>query len=134
MTEPTKYYVFYDGDCGFCNHWVQWILKNDHKDQFRFAALQGEFGQSFLRDRQLKTDHFDTIYLWKPQKFYLTKAAAVTRIAKILGGRFYLLGSLNIFPGFVGDFFYSQVAKRRMKLASQKCFLPTESEKKKFIP
>ena len=134
MTDPQKYYVFYDGDCGFCNHWVQWILKNDHKDKFRFAALQGEFGQKFLRDRQLKTGDFDTLYLWKPKKFYLTKAAAVSQIGKILGGRFYALGCTAVLPSFIGNWIYSIIAKHRMKLASEKCFLPNESEKKKFIP
>jgi hypothetical protein len=29
-----KILYFYDGDCGFCNFWVQWILKNDKKDNF----------------------------------------------------------------------------------------------------
>lgn len=130
---PSNYYVLYDGDCGFCNYWVQWILKNDRKDRFRFASLQGRFGQKFLMDSNLNAPTFDTLYLWKPEEFYLTKAAAITTIAKLLGGGFYILGSLNIFPDFVGNFFYDQIAKRRTKLASQKCFLPNENERKKFL-
>ena len=50
MTDSSKYYVFYDGDCGLCNYWVQWILKNDHQKQFLFSALQSEFSQKFLKD------------------------------------------------------------------------------------
>ena len=30
--DSNKYYVFYDGECGFCNFWVHWILKKDVKD------------------------------------------------------------------------------------------------------
>ena len=25
------YILLYDGDCGFCNHWVRWVLDNNHK-------------------------------------------------------------------------------------------------------
>ena len=64
-----KFIVFYDGECGFCNHWVQWILEKDTKDKFLFSSLQSEFGQKFLNDRNLPNEIFDTLYLWKPQNF-----------------------------------------------------------------
>lgn len=133
MTDPTKYYVLYDGDCGFCNFWIQWILKHDAKDQFRFAALQSNFGQQFLWQRGLDRSSFNTLYLWKPESYYLVKSQAVTKIAKILGGKFSLLATLNFFPTFLGDKVYAKIAENRMKLATQKCLLPTEEERRKFI-
>ena len=131
--DTSKYYVIYDGDCGFCNHWVQWILKNDKKDQFMFAALQSDFGQKFLKERGLERESFDTIYLWKPEGFYLIKSEAITKIAKILGGKYALLGNLNVFPKYISDAIYNQIAKRRLKLAAQSCMLPTAEERKKFV-
>ena len=131
--DTTKHYVFYDGDCGFCNHWVQWILKNDKNDQFRYAALQSDFGQNFLKERGLNHQEFNTLYLWKPGGFYLKKSEAITQIAKTLGGKFALLSYINIFPKFIGDFFYDKVAERRLKLANQQCYLPTPEERGKFI-
>jgi len=131
--DTSKYYVFYDGDCGFCNHWVQWILKNDKKDLFRFAALQSEFGQHFLKERGLENKDLNTLYLWKPEEFYLIKSQAITKIAKLLGGRYALLGSLNIFPKIVSDKIYDQIAARRLKLATQNCLLPTPEEREKFV-
>ena len=131
--DTSKYYVIYDGDCGFCNHWVQWILKNDKKDQFMFAALQSDFGQKFLKERGLERESFDTIYLWKPEGFYLIKSEAITKIAKILGGKYALLGNLNVFPKYISDAIYNQIAKRRLKLAAQSCMLPTVEERKKFV-
>lgn len=98
--QDSKYYVFYDGDCGFCNYWVSWILKNDHKNQFLFSALQSDFGQKFLKERGLERKQFNTLYLWKPGEFYLIKSEAVSQIAKILGGKYALLSYLNIFPRF----------------------------------
>ncbi len=133
MTDETKYYVFYDGDCGFCNYWVKWIIKNDKKDQFRFSALQSNFGQQFLWQRNLDRNQFNTLYLWKPNSFYLVKSEAVSKIAKILGGKHALLANLNILPRFLSDSIYDKIAKNRDKLSSQKCFVPTEKERKKFV-
>ena len=131
--ENSKYYVFYDGDCGFCNHWVQWILINDKQDQFLFSALQSDFGQHFLKERGLERKQLNTLYLWKPNEFYLIKSEAVAKIAKILGGKFALLSYLNILPRFFSDKIYDKIAENRAKLAGEKCFLPNEKERAKFI-
>lgn len=128
-----KYYVLYDGDCGFCNYWVQWILKNDRKDIFRFAALQSNFGQQFLRERGLENNAFDTLYLWKPHTYYLIKSRAVTKIAQLLGGKYSILGLLNVLPVSMADALYNAVAKRRARLGNASCTLPTQEEKEKFI-
>lgn len=130
---PDKYYIFYDGDCGFCNFWVQWILENDKKDQFLFAPLQSDFAQNFLKERGLERKQFNTIYLWKPKEFYLTKSKAITKIGKILGGKYAIMANLNLLPSFFSDKIYDKISENRQKLASQKCLLPNEDERKKFI-
>lgn len=131
--DTSKYYVFYDGDCGFCNFWVQWILKNDLKDQFMFAALQSDFGQEFLKKRGLETKQLSTLYLWKPQSFYLKKSEAALKIASILGGKYSFIGYLSFVPKFISDFFYDKVSENRKKLATNTCFLPNEKERAKFV-
>ena len=133
MIDKNKYYVFYDGECGFCNFWVQWILNNDKKDQFLFAALQSDFGQKFLKDRGLKSDDFDTIYLWKPDAFYLTKSDAILKIANTIGGIYNLATILKIFPKFTRDIGYNLISKNRKKLMEQECLLPTPEQRKKFV-
>lgn len=135
MIDQNKYYVFYDGDCGFCNHWVQWILENDHQKKIMFAALQSDFGQQFLTERNLRTENFDTVYLWKPGPggFYYMKSQAAFAIAKILGGKYRLLSYLRFLPSAITDFFYDRISKHRQQLASQKCFLPTPEERKRFV-
>jgi predicted DCC family thiol-disulfide oxidoreductase YuxK len=128
-----KYIVFYDGDCGFCNFWVGWILKNDRKNKFLFSALQSSFGQQFLKDRNLEYQNFSTLYLFAPGKFYLKKSTAVLKIAAILGGKFLLMGIFKIIPTVLNDKIYDLIAKNRQKIASEKCYLPTPEERKKFI-
>lgn len=133
MTDPSKYYIFYDGECGFCNHWVHWILKKDTKDLFLFASLQSDFGQNFLTERGLQRKNFNTLYLWKPNSFYLTKSAAAEKIAQLLGGKHALLAKMNFLPVSIGDKIYDFIAERRERLSDGKCFVPTEKERKKFV-
>lgn len=128
-----KHIVFFDGDCGVCNFWVQWILKRDKKDQFMFASLQSDFGQKFLSERGLNTQVFNTMYLWKPKQYYLEKSKAVLQIANLLGGIYKLSWVGRIIPGFLSDKVYDMISRNRMKLANQKCYLPTPSERAKFI-
>jgi predicted DCC family thiol-disulfide oxidoreductase YuxK len=129
----TKYYVFYDGECGFCNFWVHWILKKDVKNNFLFASLQSEFGQNFLKERNLELKNLDTLYLWKPEKYYVQKSHAVFKITEIIGGSYGLISYFRHLPIALTDFFYDQVAENRKKLASQACKIPTPEERKKFI-
>lgn len=128
-----KHIVFFDGDCGVCNFWVQWILKRDHNNRFLFASLQSDFGQQFLTERKLNTEVFNTLYLWKPNHYYLEKSNAVLQIANILGGIYQLSAIGKIIPRFLSDRIYDLISKNRMKLANQKCYLPTPDERKKFI-
>ena len=133
MTDSSKYYVFFDGDCGICNYWVQWILKNDHRKQFLFSALQSDFGQKFLKERNLENRNFDTLYLWKPKSFYQTKSHAAFSIAKILGGKYSVFGYFNVFPKIITDFVYDRIAANRQRISGSQCVLPTDVQKSRFI-
>ncbi|AZA80564.1 DUF393 domain-containing protein [Chryseobacterium lactis] len=128
-----KHIVFFDGDCGVCNFWVQWILEKDKNDQFMFASLQSDFGQQFLSERGLETKEFNTMYLWKPQHYYFIKSRAVLKIADLLGGIYKLSFVGKILPSFLSDKVYDLISRNRMKLANQKCYLPDQQQKKKFI-
>ncbi|SEH29750.1 thiol-disulfide oxidoreductase DCC family protein [Chryseobacterium culicis] len=132
-TLNNKNIVFFDGDCGFCNFWVQWILEHDRRDQFLFSSLQSEFGQKFLSSRGLETSQFNTLYLLKPDGKYLDKSRAVLEIAKILGGIYSVFRIGIVLPGALRDLLYDIISRNRMKISSQKCFLPDQNQKKKFI-
>lgn len=128
-----KHIIFYDGDCGFCNFWVQWILKRDYKDQFVFSALQSELGQQFLSERHLATKDFDSIYLWRPESYYLKKSDAAIKIGQLLAGIYSISIIGKILPLSIRDNIYDMIAKRRKSLMAGQCLLPTAKERKKFI-
>lgn len=132
MIDQYNHIVLYDGDCGFCNFWVQWILNNDSHDRFSFASLQSHYGQDFLRNNGLKTEDFDTLYFISGGLYY-KKMYAVIKIGQILGGAYAGLVSLRILPKLVLDKIYDKVAENRKKIAGESCLLPTPEQRKKFI-
>lgn len=128
-----KYIVLYDGDCGFCNFWVRWILERDEDDHFMFAALQSQFGQNFLKKNNLSQEKFDTLYLITPSGSYFERSSAVMQIGRTLGGIYTSFQLGILLPKAFRDFLYNKIAKNRQKLASARCLLPTAEERRKFI-
>lgn len=126
-------YVFFDGDCGFCSFWVQYLLQHDRKDVFRFASLQGKTGQKFLQERNLNQTDFNTLYVWQPTQAYWQKSAAVLKIVETLGGFFLLSKILKLFPTFLLDAVYTVIATNRHRLLKPKCLLPSAEQRKKFL-
>lgn len=124
--------VFYDGDCGFCNRSVQFILNNETNDAIHFAPLQSEFAQSFFTSKGLPTPDMSTFYFWNKNVMH-SKSSGALRVTNYLKFPFTLLKIGFIFPRFLRDWVYDFIAKRRHQLAAGFCALPTEAQRKRFI-
>lgn len=127
------YIVLYDGDCGFCNFWVQWILKIDRKHIFYFSALQSDFGQAFLLKHNKSTVDLDTIYLISPEGQFYKKLDAVINIARQIGGLYKVLNILKVVPRIARDTIYDFIAKHRKKILKHHCYLPSPEERLRFL-
>lgn len=82
--------VFYDGECGLCDHVVQFLLWADRKGVFVFAPLQGETAREVLKGLPEESRGADSLVLVENYKsenaqFYLFGKGAL-RIAWLLGG------------------------------------------------
>jgi predicted DCC family thiol-disulfide oxidoreductase YuxK len=130
-----KQLVFFDGVCNLCNGSIQYIIKHDKNDLFRYAPLQSEIGKKFIKERKIDTSKVDSILLYEPNIAYYTKSAAVLKIAKTFGGGFKLLGLLELIPGPVRDWFYDLIAKNRYNWFGKQneCMIPTPELKAKFM-
>lgn len=126
--------ILFDGVCNFCNFWIDFVIKGDKKDLFRFAALQSETGEKYLKQFGLSNTDFDTFILID-QEEYFTKSTAALKITKELKSWLKFFYPLIFLPQFLRDFIYDLVAKSRYKIFGKRdvCRIPTEEEKKKFI-
>jgi len=129
-----KQIILFDGVCNFCNFWVNFVLKRDKKDLFRFVALQSEKARELTSRLNIDTSNLDTFVLIVGEKFYI-KSTAALMVCKKLNSLLKILFPFIILPPFFRDFIYDIIAKNRYKLFGRKesCRIPTESEKKKFL-
>ncbi|HLA55385.1 MAG TPA: thiol-disulfide oxidoreductase DCC family protein [Flavobacterium sp.] len=130
-----KKIILFDGVCNLCNSAVQFIIRHDKKDQFRFAALQSEIGIAILKHIGVNPANIDSIVLYEQNVAYYYKADAVIEIAKNIGGIYSLLSVFRISPASFRNWIYDYIAKNRYKWYGKResCMIPTAELKAKFL-
>ncbi len=125
--------IFFDGVCGLCNRFIDFVIARDRAGLFRFATLQGETARERLAGADLD---LNTMVLWEEQGI-LRKSTAAARILIRLGGVWGLCGTaLRLVPRPLRDIGYSLVARNRYRLFGKKatCRMPTPAERARFLP
>lgn len=133
--ESERKIVLFDGVCNLCDRSVQLIIKHDEKDEFRFAALQGDIGNSLVQDRNIDTSQIDSIILIEPGVAYYTKSDAALQIGMHLKGFRTISKLLYLIPSNLRNIVYDIVAHNRYKWYGKKdaCLVPTSEMKVKFL-
>ena len=75
--------ILFDGVCNLCNNWVNFVIKRDNKDLFRFAALQSDAGLKLIERFKIDLEQTDSIILIVNDRHYI-KSTAALKIAKDL--------------------------------------------------
>ncbi len=125
----------FDGVCNLCNNSVQFVIKRDKNDVFRYAALQSDVGQQLLKQRHIDTTAVDSIILIEPGVAYYTKSDAALEIAQDLGGLWKLSAIFSWIPATIRNRIYDFVAKNRYKWfgKQESCMIPTPELRAKFL-
>ena len=130
-----KKIILFDGVCNLCNSSVQYVIKHDKKDVFRFVPIQSGLGQKIIKHIGISLKHIDSVVLYKPGKAYYYKSTAALEIAKCLGGIFTYATFFRIIPSGIRDILYDYIAKNRYKWygKNESCMIPTPELKSKFL-
>jgi predicted DCC family thiol-disulfide oxidoreductase YuxK len=114
---------------------VQFVIKHDTKDIFRFVALQSELGNKITNYLGIDTITTDTVILYEPGIAYYIKSNAVLEIAKNLNGFFHLGTVFRIIPEGLRNAVYHYIAKNRYNWYGKKesCLIPTPELQSKFL-
>ena len=130
-----KKIILFDGVCNLCEKSVQFIIKYDKKDIFRFVSIQSTLGKEIINHIKIDTTKIDSIILYEPNIAYYYKAEAALRIAKELRGIISIASVFLILPKSFLNLFYDYIAKNRYKWYGKKesCLLPTSKLKTKFL-
>ncbi|TDU40133.1 putative DCC family thiol-disulfide oxidoreductase YuxK [Gelidibacter sediminis] len=133
--EKDKQLILFDGVCNLCNTSVQYVIKHDHQDVFRFTALQSEVGQEILAQFKIDTSKTDSILLYSKTDGISYKSTAALKIASKLGFPRNLIATFLIVPVFIRNWVYDYIAQNRYKWYGKKeeCMIPTPELKSKFL-
>lgn len=131
--------VLYDGVCGLCNRLVQFLLKYDKHDRFRFASLQSAFAAPLLKRHGADPHDLDTVYVVidydQPSERLLARSDAILFLADHLGGIWKLATVGRVLPKTLRDAMYRMVAGNRYRVFGkhESCLLPEASHRQKFL-
>jgi len=131
--------ILYDGVCGLCNRLVQFVLKHDKRDRFRFASLQSELASKVLQRHDRDPHDLDTVYLVvdyaEPTERLLARSDAILILLKELDGIWKLAWLGNVLPRRIRDAIYKLVARNRYRVFGkyESCMLPGAKHRTKFL-
>jgi predicted DCC family thiol-disulfide oxidoreductase YuxK len=126
--------IFFDGVCGLCNHWIDFVLARDRNRLFHFAALQGETARDWL---QIDPNAVLSSVVLVDATGIHRKTDAVWRMLVQLGGIWRIAGwLLRLVPRPIRNWGYDFIARHRYRWFGKKesCRLPTPDERARFLP
>jgi predicted DCC family thiol-disulfide oxidoreductase YuxK len=132
--------ILYDGVCGLCNRLVQFVLKHDAQDRFRFASLQSDFAARVLRRHGAPLEDLDTMYVVLdhalPDERLASRSNAAAVVLQELGGGWAALGvAIRVLPVRLRNWGYNLIARHRYRIFGKydSCPMPNEKDRRKFL-
>lgn len=132
--QSTHSIILFDGVCNLCNGAVNFVIKRDTGNVFKFTPLQEKQGVLLLKMHAVDTQKLDSIVLIENGNVYI-KSSAALRIARKMSNLWPLFFVLLIIPSFIRDGVYDFIAKNRYKWFGKKeqCMIPTPGLREKFL-
>lgn len=126
--------VLFDGVCNLCNGSVQFLLRRDRRQRFRFAALQSSAGQRLLRQHGFPAGALESLIVIEAGRARMQSDAALL-LARRLPWPWPLLAVFWLFPRPLRDALYAFVARHRYRWfgRTESCMLPTPETAGRFL-
>lgn len=125
--------IFFDGVCGLCNYFLDFVLRKDKNHKFYYAPLQGKTAKKYLPELEENTEEW-TMFLLDEEGLH-ERSTASLKIFEKLGGAWGTLGIFLYVPKPIRNSVYKFIAKNRYKWFGKRdtCRLPTPEEKERFL-
>ncbi len=126
--------IYFDGVCGLCNRWVDFVLRHDKERRFRFATLQSSLAAARLRREQIDPERLDSIVV-ATETAVLCRSDAVLAVLLGLGYPRWLICCAAAVPSAIRDLAYRLVASVRYRAFGKlpTCRVPTAQERELFL-
>lgn len=131
--------VLYDGVCGLCNRFLQFLVNHDRRAIFSFASLQSPIGRTMVErfggdPRDLNSFYVLADYRTSRISPFIKSRAALF-VARELGWRWKALCAAGFLPTLALDSIYDLVARNRYRIfgRSETCLLPAAHVRSRFV-
>jgi predicted DCC family thiol-disulfide oxidoreductase YuxK len=138
VTAPPDHVLLFDGECGFCDGAVRWLLARDPRRRLHFAPLQGETAAALrARHPEIPRDP-DTVVLVERgpggERVHL-RSQAVLRTLALLESPWRHAAWLRVLPRRLLDAGYRAFARRRYRWFGRldACRVPAPEERARFL-
>lgn len=132
---PEGNILFFDGYCGLCNRFVDFLIARDRAGLLRFAPVSGSTAARLLPGEIPPGEAPRSLVLWQGGRVLRRSDAALRALAG-LGGPWRMTGILRVVPRGIRDALYDRVARNRYRWFGRRttCRVPLETERARFLP
>ena len=124
--------VYFDGVCGMCNTFINFLMSEDDNATLRFAPLQGDTAKKNVESNYL--NDLNTVVYQEDGKTYSELDAILKSLASI-GGIWKVALVFRLIPNFIGNRIYRFVSRNRYRWFGKKdaCRMPTTEERERIL-
>jgi len=132
--------ILYDGLCGMCDRFVQFVLPRDRDGVFLFTPLQSTLATELLAQHGISAADLDMVCIvtdvGTASERVFVRSSAVVKVMRALGKKWRFLGSLLwLIPSPLRDVGYRAVANVRYRIFGKhdSCPLPRPEDRARFL-
>jgi predicted DCC family thiol-disulfide oxidoreductase YuxK len=140
--------VVFDGECGFCNRSIRWLLRRDRKDRLRFAPSTAPAVEQLLTSHGVQPfgqgsnpdPGFETVLVFRnagtSMEELLVRSNAILACLRVLPQPWPALAAvLRLIPRPLRESGYRFVARQRYRIWGRyaTCPIPTPEERRHFL-
>jgi predicted DCC family thiol-disulfide oxidoreductase YuxK len=131
--------VLFDGVCGLCSGFVQFVIAHDRRGAFAFASLQSAAGRAMVARWGRNPDDLASFYVVADFRTadarFLAKGAAALFVADQCGWPWRAASVARLLPNAILDRGYDCVARNRYRIFGRReaCVVPSAALRHRFL-
>ncbi|MDD2676797.1 MAG: DCC1-like thiol-disulfide oxidoreductase family protein [Methylacidiphilaceae bacterium] len=138
MRDRERGVIYFDGVCGLCNRFVDFVLRHDLEHVFRFAPLQGERFRRYAEGKEALSRSDSLVVVWEAAEGggeMFVRAQAILEVLRRLPAYRRLAALLGLLPLRWLDRLYDRLAANRYRLFGKttSCRKPNGDERRYFL-
>lgn len=126
--------LLFDGICHLCVDSVQFVIKRDPLQRFRFARLQSQVAQQLLAEYKVTDNNLGSVVLIHKGRTYRKSRAALHTLL-LLHRAWPLLGVFLLVPRLIADPVYDYIGRHRYRWFGkmETCWIPDTDLRGRFL-